>query len=214
MPTHVKICGLSTPATLEVALAHGADYVGFVVFPPSPRNVALETAASLRNLARGRAKSVALLVDADDGLIDSVVRQVAPDFLQLHGDETPERVDDVRARWKVPVIKAVKVESAADARGALAYQKAADMILFDAKPPPDATRPGGHGATFDWSAIDSVRREIGDFMLSGGLTPENVAEAIAATGAPIVDVSSGVEARRGEKDPELIRRFLRAAKGL
>ena len=214
MPTRVKICGLSTPATLEVALAHGADYVGFVVFPPSPRNVSLETAANLAGLARGRASSVVLLVDADDGLIDSVTRQIAPDLLQLHGEETPARVAEIRARWNVPLIKAVKVESAGDARGALAYAQAADLILFDAKPPPDATRPGGHGATFDWSAIDNVSREIGDFMLSGGLTLDNVAAAIAATGAPIVDVSSGVEKRRGEKDPDLIRRFLRAAKGL
>lgn len=214
MPTCVKICGLSTSATLEVALAHGADFVGLVAFPPSPRNVSLATGATLAGLARGRAKSVVLLVDPDDRLVDDVTRLIAPDLLQLHGDETPARVAEVRARWKTPVIKAVKVEAEADARGALAYRQAADLILFDAKPPPDATRPGGHGAVFDWSVLDGVKDRVGEFMLSGGLTPDNVAAAIAATGAPIVDVSSGVEVRRGEKDPELIRRFLRAAKGL
>lgn len=214
MPTRVKICGLSTPATLDAALDSGADYVGLVVFPPSPRNVSLAAAAGLARQARGRAKSVVLLVDPDDALIDGVAQQVAPDLLQLHGEESPARVGEIRARWKLPVIKAVKVQTAADARGALLYRPAADLILFDAMPPPAATRPGGHGTAFDWSVLEAVRADLAEFMLSGGLTPDNVAAAIAATGAPIVDVSSGVEVRRGEKDPDLIRRFLHAAKGL
>jgi phosphoribosylanthranilate isomerase len=212
--TKVKICGLKTAEAVEAALASGADYIGFVVFPASPRNVAVADARVLADQARGRAGIVALLVDADDGLISKVVTEVRPDFLQLHGDETPERVAAVKARWGVPVIKAIKVETAADADLALSYSGTADMILFDAKPPADATRPGGHGAAFDWRVLDKVKDKIGPYMLSGGLDPTNVAAAIAATGAPIVDVSSGVEIRRGEKSPDLIRRFLTAAKGL
>lgn len=214
MVTKVKICGLKTAEAVEAALASGADYIGLVVFPASPRNVAVADARVLADQARGRAGIVALLVDADDGLISKVVTEVRPDFLQLHGDETPERVAAVKARWGVPVIKAIKVETAADADLALSYSGTADMILFDAKPPADATRPGGHGAAFDWRVLDKVKDKIGPYMLSGGLDPTNVAAAIAATGAPIVDVSSGVEIRRGEKSPDLIRRFLTAAKGL
>ncbi len=214
MVTKVKICGLKTAEAVEAALASGADYVGLVLFPASPRNVAVEEARVLADQARGRAGIVALLVDADDALIERVVTEVRPDFLQLHGDETPERVAAVKARWGVPVIKAIKVETAEDADLALSYSGIADMILFDAKPPADATRPGGHGAAFDWRVLDKVKDKIGPYMLSGGLDPTNVAAAIAATGAPIVDVSSGVEIRRGEKSPDLIRRFLTAAKGL
>lgn len=214
MNTKVKICGLSTAETMQVALDAGADFVGLVIFPPSPRNVALAQAADLAAIARGRAKIVALLVDADDALIADVVAQVKPDYLQLHGDETPARVTQVRARTGLPVIKALKVATREDAQAALTYRGIADLILFDAKPPPDATRPGGHGTAFDWTVLEAVKAEIGPFMLSGGLDPGNVAAAIAATGAPMVDVSSGVEVRRGEKSPDLIRRFLQAAKGL
>ncbi|RTL61575.1 MAG: phosphoribosylanthranilate isomerase [Hyphomicrobiales bacterium] len=214
MVTKAKICGLKTAEAVEAALASGADYVGLVLFPASPRNVAVEEARVLADQARGRAGIVVLLVDADDAFIERAVTEVRPDFLQLHGDETRERVAAIKARWGVPVIKAIKVETAADANLALSYTGAADMILFDAKPPTDATRPGGHGAVFDWRVLDKVKDKIGPYMLSGGLDPGNVAAAIAATGAPIVDVSSGVEIRRGEKSPELIRRFLTAAKGL
>jgi phosphoribosylanthranilate isomerase len=212
MSTKVKICGLKTEAALEAALAGGADYVGLVFFAPSPRNLTPEMARTLAAKARGRAKVVALVVDADDALIDSVVAAAAPDLLQLHGEETPERVAEIRRRCGTPVMKAIKVETAEDARRALGYRTAADLILFDARAPADATRPGGNGAPFDWRALLGVKDEL-PFMLSGGLTPENVAEAIRATGAPIVDVSSGVETSPGEKDPELIRRFLRAARG-
>jgi phosphoribosylanthranilate isomerase len=209
--TKVKICGLTTDAALEAALAAGADYVGLVFFPPSPRNVTMETARPLAAKARGRAKVVALMVDPDDALVDRVVAAVDPDLLQLHGEETPERVAEVRRRSAKPVMKAIKVETAEDAQAALAYRGVADLILFDARAPWDATRPGGNGAAFDWSALAGVKDEVA-YMLSGGLTPDSVAEAIRVTGAAIVDVSSGVEVRPGEKDPDLIRRFVRAAK--
>jgi len=208
MPTEVKICGLRTQAALDAALAGGADYVGLVFFPPSPRNVAPAAAKALADTARGRAKIVALMVDADDALIDTIMATAAPDLLQLHGEETPERAADIRRRWGKPVMKAIKVETAQDARAALGYREAADLILFDARAPADSTRPGGNGAPFDWRTLLGVKDQV-PFMLSGGLTPDNVAEAIRATGAAIVDVSSGVESSPGEKDPELIRRFCR-----
>jgi phosphoribosylanthranilate isomerase len=210
--TEVKICGLRSEAALEAALAGGADYVGLVFFPPSPRNLTPEAARDLAGRARGRAGIVALTVDPDDALIEAVMAAADPDILQLHGEETPERVAEVRRRWGRPVMKAIKVETAADAETALRYRSAADIILFDARAPRDSTRPGGNGAAFDWRALAGVREQV-RYMLSGGLTPDNVAEAIRATGAGMVDVSSGVETRPGEKDPELIRRFLRAAKG-
>jgi phosphoribosylanthranilate isomerase len=212
MATKVKICGLKTQAALEAALAGGADYVGLVFFPPSPRNVAPAVAKALADKARGRAKIVALMVDPDDALIDKVMASVAPDLLQLHGEETPERSAAIRRRWGTPVMKAIKVETAQDARAALGYRESTDLILFDARAPADSTRPGGNGAPFDWRTLFGVKDQV-PFILSGGLTPDNVAEAIRATGAAIVDVSSGVESSPGEKDPDLIRRFLRAAKG-
>ena len=211
MTTKVKICGLKSEAALEAAIAGGADYVGLVFFPPSPRHVTPETARVLAAKARGRAQIVALMVDPDDALIDSVVAAVAPDLIQLHGDETPERAAEIHRRWGTPVMKAITVETAADAGAALDYRDAADLILFDARAPVDSTRPGGNGAAFDWRALTGVKEQV-RYMLSGGLTPDNVAGAIRITGAGIVDVSSGVESRPGEKDPELIRRFIRAAK--
>jgi phosphoribosylanthranilate isomerase len=209
--TKVKICGLKTGAALEAALAGGADYVGLVFFPPSPRNISPEAAAPLAARARGRARIVALMVDPDDALIDAVVASVDPDLLQLHGEESPERVAEVRSRWAKPVMKAVKVETAEDAEAVLRYRGIADLILFDARPPRGSLLPGGNGAPFDWRALAGVKDKVA-YMLSGGLTPDNVAEAIRVTGAGIVDVSSGVEVRPGEKDPELIRRFLQVAK--
>jgi phosphoribosylanthranilate isomerase len=211
--TKVKICGLSTEVALEAALAGGADYVGLAFFPPSPRNLTLEAARPLAERARGHARIVALMVDPDDALIDAVAASVDPDLLQLHGDESPERVAEVRRRWAKPVMKAVKVETAHDAEAALRYRGVADLILFDARPPKGSPLPGGNGAPFDWRALAGVKDKVA-YMLSGGLTPANVAEAIRVTGAGIVDVSSGVEVRPGEKDPELIRRFLLAAKAM
>lgn len=211
MTTKVKICGLKTAAAVEAALAGRADYVGFVFYPPSPRNISPEVAAEIAARARGRAKIVALLVDPDDALLERVVTALAPDLIQLHGQETPERVVRIRRRFKRPVMKAVKVETAEDASEALRYRAAADLILFDAKAPKDSTRPGGHGAVFDWHNLEGIKGRM-PFMLSGGLTPDNVAEAIRITGAAAVDVSSGVETRPGEKDLALIARFLAAAK--
>ena len=213
MATQVKICGLKTETALDAALAGGADYVGLVFFPPSPRNVTPQTAKSLAAKARGRAKVVALMVDPDDALIDEVMASADPDILQLHGEETPERVREIHRRWSRPVMKAIKVETAEDARAASGYTGAADLILFDAPAPADSTRPGGNGAPFDWRALSGIDPKV-RFVLSGGLTPDNVAEAIRLTGAAIVDVSSGVESRPGEKDSDLIRRFLKAAKGV
>ena len=213
MTTKVKICGLKTEAAMDAALAGGADYVGLVFFAPSPRSIDPAAAAALAAKARGRAKIVALLVDPEDALIDAVVKAVAPDMLQLHGEETPERARDIGRRWNLPVIKAIKVATVADARHALNFRAMADMILFDARPPEGADRPGGHGAAFDWSVLTGVKEHV-PYMLSGGLTPDNVAEAVRVTGAPIVDVSSGVESSRGVKSVELIRAFLDRVKAL
>jgi len=213
VPTQVKICGLKTELAMDAALAGGADYVGLVFFPPSPRNVSAAMAKVLAARARGRAKIVALMVDPDDALVAAVIASADPDLLQLHGEEPPERVAEIRRRWGKPVMKAIKVETAEDAETALGYRGIADLILFDARAPQDSTRPGGNGAPFDWRTLHGIKDQI-RYMLSGGLTPDNIAEAIRVTAADIVDVSSGVEARPGEKDPELIRRFLRAAKGV
>jgi phosphoribosylanthranilate isomerase len=213
MTVEVKICGLKTEAALDAALGSGADYVGLVFCAASPRNLDFETAHRLAERARGRAKIVTLLVDPDDTLLDLVVAAVAPDIIQLHGSETPQRVAEVSKRLGRPVLKAVKVADADDALGALIYAGKADRILFDAKPVPGGADalPGGNGVPFDWEALAGVRGKL-DYMLAGGLTPANVAEAICLTGATAVDVSSGVESRPGEKDPELIRSFLHAAK--
>ena len=210
--TQVKICGLKTLDALDAALAGGADYVGLVFFPPSPRNISPDAAKELAAKARGRAKVVALMVDPDDALVKQVVTAVDPDLIQLHGEETPERVREIKRLSGKAIIKAIKVETVADTRQADPYASIADMILFDARPPAGSSRPGGHGSPFDWSILKGVDVD-GPFMLSGGLTPDNVGEAIRATGAQIVDVSSGVERRPGEKDPALISRFLKAAKG-
>ena len=213
MSTDVKICGLKTEATVRAALDAGADYIGLNFYPKTPRFVDLSTAAALASIIRGRAKIIALVVDADDALIDEIASAVAPELFQLHGQESPERVKAIKSRTGTPVMKAISVRTAEDAARALAYQGVADLILFDAKPPEgraDAL-PGGNGVSFDWRALLGVKNKV-RYMLSGGLTPENVAEAIRLTGATSVDVSSGVEHAPGEKDPEKIRRFVEAAK--
>jgi phosphoribosylanthranilate isomerase len=207
----VKICGLSTAETLEAALAAGADMVGLVLFERSPRAVSLEAAAALARRVAGRAEVVALTVDMDDAGLAAVVETVAPDWLQLHGAETPERVAAVRARFGRPVLKAVGIAAAADLAAARAHAEAADALLLDAKPPAGAGRPGGHGAVFDWSVARGFSSDV-PWLLSGGLRPGNVGEAIAATGASGVDVSSGVETAPGVKSPELIRAFVAAAR--
>ena len=211
MTVKVKICGLTTEASLDVALASGADMVGIVFFPPSPRNVTASLAGRLATRARGRAKIVALMVDPSDAAVERTVAAAAPDLLQLHGAETPQRVAEIRRRWG-PVIKAVAVATSDDVASALAYGRAADIILFDARAPADSTRPGGNGAAFDWRTL--MGASAPQFALSGGLTPDNVAEAIRVTGATMVDVSTGVERRPGVKDHDLIRRFIHAAKSV
>lgn len=207
----VKICGLSTGPTLRAALEAGADLVGFVFFAPSPRNLASDAARRLAADARGRAEVVALTVDAADAELDAIVAAVEPDWLQLHGRETPERVRAVRARTGRRVIKAVGVSGPADAATARAYAGAADRILFDAKPPEGATLPGGNGRAFDWGALAGLDLPV-PFMLSGGLTLDNLGDALRLTGAPAVDVSSGVESAPGVKDPDRIRAFIDTAR--
>lgn len=211
MPVLVKICGLSTPETLDVALEAGADMVGFVFFPPSPRNISFELGHALGSRVRGRAKKVALSVDADDALLEQIVAALKPDLLQLHGHETPQRVAAIRESFGLPVMKALAIETKADLAAIAPYAGVADRLLFDARPPRDATRPGGLGKPFDWHLLEGLDLPV-PFMLSGGLDPVNVAAALRTTRAPGVDVSSGVESAPGVKDPEKIRAFIRAAR--
>ncbi|MFZ1964832.1 MAG: phosphoribosylanthranilate isomerase [Roseiarcus sp.] len=211
MPATIKICGLSTAAALCAALAAGADMVGFVFFERSPRFVALDRARELAAEARGRAKIVALGVDAADAALAAIVARIAPDLLQLHGSESPERVAEIRRAFAVPVMKALGVADAADFDKALEYQDAADWLLIDAKPPTGATRPGGHGVPFDWRLARGFAAKR-PWLLSGGLEPGNVGEAIALSGARGVDVSSGVESAPGVKDIVKINAFVAAAR--
>ncbi len=212
-PTIVKICGLSSAATLDATLEAGADMVGFVFFEPSPRNLSVEQARPLGARVHGRARKVALTVDADDAKLDAIVKALAPEILQLHGNETPERVRAIRSRFGISVMKAVGVAAAADLARAEAYSGAADSILFDAKPAPEAVLPGGNGQVFDWSILRGFAAGK-PWMLSGGLEPGNVAEALKATGAQAVDVSSGVESAPGVKDPKRISAFIAAVRAL
>ncbi|HLJ71419.1 MAG TPA: phosphoribosylanthranilate isomerase [Roseiarcus sp.] len=207
----VKICGLSTAASLEAALAAGADMVGLVFFPKSPRHVSLAEARALAGQARGRAKIVALTVDADDRLLEEIVAAATPDLLQLHGRETPARVAAIAERFGAATIKAIGVSSAGDLAAAKPYAGAAAMMLFDAKPPKDANLPGGNGLAFDWRLLAGFANEL-PYLLSGGLTPDNVGEAIALSGAKGVDVSSGVESAPGVKDNDKIAAFVARAR--
>ncbi len=207
----VKICGLSTPDALDVALEAGADMVGFVFFPPSPRHLAFDAARLLGQRVRGRAQKVALTVDADDAFFDAIVESLRPDLLQLHGKETPARVASLRRRFGLPVMKAIPVEGKADLALVADYVTIADRLLFDAQAPRDATRPGGLGKSFEWRLLENLDPGL-PFMLSGGLDAGNVGEALRITRAPGVDVSSGVERAPGDKDPDRIRAFVRAAR--
>jgi phosphoribosylanthranilate isomerase len=207
----VKICGLSTPETLDAALNAGADMVGFVFFPRSPRHIVAATARALGERVGGDAKKVALSVDADDVMLAQIVEALSPDLLQLHGHESPQRVAAVREMFGVPVMKVLPIETRDDLAAVEPYTRVADRLLFDARPPRDATRPGGLGKPFDWHLLEGLKLPI-PYMLSGGLDPENVAEALRITHAPGVDVSSGVESAPGVKDPEKIRAFIRAAR--
>ena len=215
MTVETKICGLSTSEGIEAAVAGGASYIGFVFFPRSPRSVTPEQAAGLRALVPRGVAVVALMVNPDDALVTSVLEHVAPDMIQLHGAETPERVAEIKALTSLPVMKAVAIAGQDDVERALGYAGTADRLLLDAKPPKDRENalPGGNGVTFDWRLIEGREWPL-PWMLSGGLTAENVAEAVRLTGAAAVDVSSGVEKAPGIKDAALIGAFLESVRDL
>lgn len=212
MTIDVKICGLSDPAGVAAAVEAGADMIGFVFFPPSPRHVPVAEAARLAAPARGRANIVALTVDADDNALSEIAEGLKPDLIQLHGSETPERTGDIAARF-APVMKALGVSRAEDVAAAAAYLPHVERVLFDAKPPEGATRPGGLGRSFDWSLVAGLDLPV-PCMLSGGLDPDSVAEALETVRPAGVDVSSGVESARGVKDPVLIRHFIDRVRAL
>lgn len=218
----VKICGLSTPGSLDAALSAGADMVGFVRFPRSPRHVELDQGRALSRQAEGRAERVLLMVDPTDAELDESIAALAPDLIQLHGGETPARVTAIGSRTGRPVMKALAVAEAADLARIAPYRGAATRILLDAKPPKGAVLPGGNGVAFDWTLLGALSRPshcvaLGTsqdlpLMLSGGLTPENVAEAIRVSGLDAVDVSSGVENAPGVKNESKIAAFVEAAR--
>jgi phosphoribosylanthranilate isomerase len=210
MTLKVKICGLSTESALDAALDAGADMIGLVFHAASPRYIGVGRAAALAERARGRAEIVALTVDPGDHQLEEIVAELRPDWLQLHGRETPERAGEIAGRFGIRTMKAIPVQDAADPQAAAPFRGMVDLILFDARPPIGADRPGGHGRRFDWTLLAAAG--LPPFMLSGGLNPGNVAEAIAVTRPAGVDVSSGVETAPGRKDPDLIRAFIAAAR--
>lgn len=212
MTTDAKICGLKTVEDLDAAIAGGAAYIGLVFCEVSPRHLEFSVARRLAEHARGKAKIVALSVDADDAAISAIVDATAPDILQLHGRESPARVAEVKSAFGHPVIKALPIRSADDLALVDGYIGVADLILFDAKPPEGASRPGGHGRSFDWTILRDLKDRNMPYMLSGGLHPDNVGDAIQMLRPAAVDVSSGVESAPGIKDAALIERFLRAVK--
>ena len=205
----IKICGLKSESALAAALAGGASHVGFIFFPKSPRHVEPAHAGLLRQAASGRAKAVAVTVDASDESIDAIVGAMAPDMLQLHGGESPARVAEVKGRYGLPVMKALSISTAADLARAEPYVGIADRFLFDAKPPKGSDLPGGNGVSFDWRLLGGISPEI-DYMLSGGLNAGNIGEALRSVEPRGIDVSSGVENAPGSKDPGLIRAFFAA----
>jgi phosphoribosylanthranilate isomerase len=209
MGATAKICGLKTPDAVDAAIRGGASHLGFIFFAKSPRNIDPQAAGRLADPARASAKIVAVTVDADDAALDRIVDGLAPDFIQLHGRETPERAAEIRRRTGRGVIKALSVSAAEDIQAAAAYEGVADHLMFDAKAPPDALLPGGNGLGFDWDILGE-RRFSAPWFLAGGLDPGNVADAVRRSGAPLVDVSSGVERAPGVKDPALIQAFLDA----
>jgi phosphoribosylanthranilate isomerase len=211
LPTLAKICGLSTPEAVKAAVDGGAAYVGFIFFPRSPRYVTPEAAARLAQGARGRTKIVAVTVDPDDALLEHLAATLRPDLLQFHGKETPARVRDAALRAGTGAIKALPVETRADVDAAMAYESVVDHLMFDAKPAPDAALPGGVGTKFDWAVLDG-RRFARPHFLAGGLDPWNASVAVRQSGAPMLDVSSGVERGPGIKDPALITAFLDAVR--
>lgn len=211
MRPDIKICGLSTPETVAAALAGGASHVGFIFFPKSPRNVGVEQAAALRQAAKGKAQAVAVTVDADDDTLDAIVSGMHPDMLQLHGKETPERVAAVKARYGLPVMKALSVSSAADLAAMAPFRGVADRFLFDAKPPKGSELPGGNGVSFDWRLLAALDHGV-DYMLSGGLNAANVGDALHFADPPGLDISSGVESSPGVKDVAMMNAFFQAVR--
>ncbi|WP_310621967.1 phosphoribosylanthranilate isomerase [Flexibacterium corallicola] len=206
----IKICGLSNEATVNAALEAGADMIGFVFFPKSPRHISLSKAKELSALVKGKATVVALTVNMENSDLEQVVEACSPDLIQLHGSETKERAKEVRALFNIPVMKAFGIAEKSDLDSALGYEDSIDRFLFDAKPPKDADLPGGNGVSFDWNILNNLELEK-PWMLSGGLNPENVRNALVLSGALGVDVSSGVESQKGLKDIELIKTFVREA---
>jgi phosphoribosylanthranilate isomerase len=211
MGIQVKICGINSAEAADAAVSAGADYVGLVFHDRSPRNLTLEAASALANRMRGRTKIVALLCDMGDEQISTIARAVKPDMLQLHGSETPDRVGAIRTRFDIAVMKVIPVCDASDFASLGAYEAAADMVMFDAKPAADASRSGGHGVAFDWQLMRG-RSFSRPWLLAGGLNAENVQRAIQISDAPGVDASSGLETAPGMKSAELIRGFIAAAR--
>ena len=211
MGVQAKICGVTSAEAVQAALAGGSAYLGFNFFPRSPRYLAPEAAARLAEPVRGKARIVAVMVDPSDAEVDTVAQTLRPDLVQLHGAETPARARAVAARAGAGLIKALPVAEAGDLAAAADYEAIAEHLMFDAKPPKDAERSGGLGRPFDWTLL-AGRRFRRPWLLAGGLDPWNLAEAVQQSGAPIVDVSSGVERGPGLKDPALIAAFLDAAK--
>jgi phosphoribosylanthranilate isomerase len=209
MTLDIKICGLKTEEALNAALGCGASHVGFIFFAKSPRYIAPADAGRLRQAAINRAKAVAVTVDADDATLDAIVGEMAPDMLQLHGSEPSERVSAVRARYGLPVMKALSIHDAADLAAIEPYRGIADRFLFDAKPPRGAELPGGNGVPFDWRVLTALDPSIG-YMLSGGLNAGNISEALRLVSPDGIDISSGVETAPGVKDAVLIEAFFRA----
>jgi phosphoribosylanthranilate isomerase len=213
MSIQVKICGINSPAAADAVVRAGADFGGLVFFAKSPRAVTIETGAALAGRMRSRLKMAALVVDPDDALLAEIAAKVRPDFLQLHGKESVDRAAEIRSRFHIPLIKALPLAAPSDLALALAYDPVADFIMFDAPVPQDASRPGGHGVAFDWRLLKG-QHFAHPWFLAGGLNPTNVARAIEISGAPMVDVSSGVESAPGVKSESLIGDFVAAARQL
>ena len=211
MAIQVKICGITSAEAADAVLQAGADFAGLVFHPGSPRNLGPMNGHVLADRMRGKVRVVALLADANEDLLLHVAEMVRPDFFQLHGNEAPDRVAAIRSRFGKPIIKSIAIAEAADFTQVPVYESVADMLLFDAKAPQDARRPGGHGASFDWQLLRG-RKISKPWLLAGGLNADNVARAIASAEAPGVDVSSGVETAPGAKSPDMIREFVAAAR--
>lgn len=211
MTLDIKICGLSTPEAIRAAVDGGASHVGFIFFAKSPRNIAPAHARELKKVVDGRAKTVAVVVDADDAFLDEIVAELSPDIVQLHGKETPERVAEVKARYGRPVMKAFSISEAADLAKIEPFRGVADRFLFDAKPPKGSELPGGNGVSFDWRLLPALDPGI-DYMLSGGLNAANIGDALRLSNPPGIDISSGVESAPGIKDTALIEEFFKAVR--